>query len=80
MTASQRQEAIADAFAVSSEVNLRNKRVMLIDDVSTTGATLAEAKRTLYHAGCRWIGAAVLAKTSNMPDITQGVDPFRQGP
>lgn len=80
MTAAARQEEIQGAFAVSPEVPLRGKRVMLIDDVTTTGATLAEARRMLREAGCRWIGVAVLAKVSTLPVITQGVDPFAPAP
>lgn len=39
------------------------KRILLIDDVTTTGATLAECGRTLKRAGAKHVYAAVFART-----------------
>ncbi len=39
------------AFAIFSPQDVSGKRVILIDDVTTTGATLAEAAHTLASAG-----------------------------
>lgn len=38
-------------------------RVLIIDDVATTGATLAAAARALRSAGARWVGGATVART-----------------
>ena len=38
-------------------------RVVLLDDVVTTGATLADARATLHAAGVRVAGAVVVART-----------------
>ncbi len=45
----QRQENLVGAFAASEEV--RGKRVLLIDDIKTTGATLNECAKALKRKG-----------------------------
>ena len=47
----QRRRNVRGAFAVAGDV--RGARIALVDDVMTTGATLAEASRTLVAAGAR---------------------------
>ena len=55
-----RWKNITGAFAVSG-ANLDGKRVALIDDVITTGATMQEARRTLADAGAIPVCGIVLA-------------------
>lgn len=38
-------------------------RILLIDDVQTTGATLHEMRQTLEQAGAEVVGSCVLAKS-----------------
>lgn len=52
------------------------ERMLLVDDILTTGATLLEAKRALASAGAHVIGAAVLARTPRRyppPSAAHGV-------
>ncbi len=67
MTSHQRRENMRGAFAVSSarEVNgrVRDKDVLLVDDVLTTGATAAECARVLLKAGASKVWVATAART-----------------
>jgi ComF family protein len=60
----QRRKNLKDAFACNKKVALRykDKRVILIDDVITTGSTISECARTLRAAGIGEVRAASLAR------------------
>jgi len=59
---SRRFENIRGAFALRSGYDLQGARVMLVDDVLTTGATTSEAARQLKRAGAAAVAAVVLAR------------------
>jgi ComF family protein len=63
----QRLQQVRHAFMVEpgQAGQLAGQRVLLIDDVMTSGATLFEAARTLLQAGARQVDAAVFARTTN---------------
>ncbi|MCD8238154.1 MAG: ComF family protein [Clostridiales bacterium] len=58
---SKRAENIKGAFGVTGD--LRNKKILLIDDIYTTGSTINECKRTLMSAGAESIFYITAAKT-----------------
>jgi len=55
----EREINLAGAFRVVESV--KNKKVMLLDDVYTSGASMREAARTLKQAGAIWVWGFVLA-------------------
>lgn len=57
----ERLKNILGSFAVKNEMLIKKRNIILIDDITTTGATLAEAKRTLRQAGARKIIAFTVA-------------------
>ncbi|HUS90909.1 MAG TPA: ComF family protein [Phycisphaerae bacterium] len=59
----KRIENVHGAFDVRSPATVRGAAVLLVDDVTTTGATANEAARTLLRAGARRVRLAVLAKS-----------------
>lgn len=56
---------VADAFKVRPEAvrALHGRSVLLVDDVMTSGASLAAAAQALRRAGARQVSALVLART-----------------
>jgi ComF family protein len=61
LNAKQRKENVHDAFRCSSNA-LAGKRVLLIDDVCTTGATLEACAIALYEGGTHSVQALTLAR------------------
>ena len=51
MTQKERQANLKNAFKVTEKKSVSDKRVLLVDDVYTTGATAAECERVLLNAG-----------------------------
>ena len=58
----ERMQNLRGAFRLRKKADVRNWRVLLIDDVLTTGSTLSECARTLKEAGAQSIYAATAAR------------------
>jgi ComF family protein len=61
-SATSRQENLRGAFASWPAHRIRGLRILLVDDVMTTGSTCSEAARALKKAGAARVVAAVLAR------------------
>ena len=58
----ERAANVAGAFALKRPDEVREKRVLLVDDVLTTGATMNECSRALREAGAEAVVALTLAR------------------
>lgn len=67
LTRTQRLHNLDDAFAVEplQLAHLQGKKIVLVDDVMTTGATLHTAALALRQAGAQHITAMVVARTAH---------------
>lgn len=63
LSATERAENVRGSMRVRSGVRTIARRVVLIDDVVTTGATFDEASRVLASAGVRVLAGVALAAT-----------------
>lgn len=61
LSKNQRQANIRNAFFVARPESFRGKRVLLVDDVLTTGVTASECSRKLREAGAESIHLLILA-------------------
>lgn len=51
--AKQRMENVKGVFNVIKPENIRGRKILLVDDVMTTGATFSELRRVLMKAGAK---------------------------
>jgi len=57
----ERQKNLENAFSANPK-QVKNKTILLVDDVITTGSTLQECSQTLLKAGAKKVYAITLAK------------------
>ena len=60
--AKARAKNVAGAYACRGEADVRGLRVLLVDDVFTTGATLSQCAQCLRQAGARSVVGITLAR------------------
>jgi competence protein ComFC len=58
----KRIENIKGAYYIKNEQILKNKKVLLIDDIFTTGSTVNECSKILKQVGVKEIGIFTLAR------------------
>lgn len=62
LSAAERSANVKNAFALEAGVEVAGRRLLLVDDVATTGATLNECARVCKKAGAAAVDAVVLAR------------------
>lgn len=61
--AEKRRANISGVYCVVDEELVRGKRILLIDDIITTGSTISECAKTLKYSGAKEIVCCTLART-----------------
>ena len=61
LTKTQREENVKNAFAVRNVDEVKDRKVILFDDIYTTGSTVNECSRVLKRAGVKEITVLTLA-------------------
>ncbi len=61
LTAAERRENVRQAFVADPSL-VKTKRVLLVDDIATTGATLAACSQALVQAGAQEVFALTVAR------------------
>lgn len=64
LSVSARHENVRGVFSVVRPERIRDKRIVLVDDVMTTGATLSACAQALKSAGARSVYALTLARAT----------------
>ena len=69
----QRWDAVRGAFAIQRGQRVDNLRVLLLDDVMTTGATSHACSRALREAGAESVLGFTVARSIRVASIGSGV-------
>ncbi len=75
LTRPQRIENIRGAFRVAHASRIRGQRLILVDDVLTTGTTASECARVLLNAGAERVWVATVARTLKNADAGHAIEP-----
>jgi len=67
LSVTARRENVRGAFRVRRPEQVRGRRILLLDDVMTTGATVGECARVLRRAGAVQVAVAVAAVAESEP-------------
>jgi ComF family protein len=62
LSASERVANVKDAFMVADPAQVKGRRIILLDDVYTTGSTVSECSRVLHRAGAKEVFVITIAR------------------
>ena len=58
----ERKNNLKDTYVVINDTAIKNKKILILDDVYTTGSTAGECSKILKKAGAEQIGVITIAK------------------
>ena len=58
----ERKDNIKNAYCIINSIEVKNKKILLFDDVFTTGSTTNECSRILKKSGAKKVGVLTIAK------------------
>lgn len=62
LSAKEREENLKNAFLVEKAAEIKDKKIFLVDDVYTTGATMEECARIIKEAGAKTVWGISIAR------------------
>lgn len=79
LSAKSRRENAMKSFFIKNNADIKGKRVVLIDDVCTTGSTLSAIANKLLEAGATDVSACVFAQTAKCAHADSGITRIKIG-
>ena len=76
LTGARRRENVTRAFSVRKAEAVQGRRVLLVDDVLTTGATVSACALALKRAGAKHVAVITVARADRRPSIAQSTPPL----
>jgi ComF family protein len=67
LPAARRYANVRDAFALRRGIDVRGLRILIVDDVCTTGATIEACARVLRQGGAAQVSALTAARVEARP-------------
>ena len=61
----ERREVVKGLYGIGNSAGVRDKRILLVDDVSTSGATVSECAQVLIDAGAKTVNVLVAGRNTD---------------
>lgn len=74
MTSARRRANVSGAFEIRDRNAVRGRRILLVDDVLTTGATAGACARALKQAGASFVAVITVARADRRPAAIEQIE------